>query len=84
MGGSTGTTCPRTQLDQRERYAFMPPLDPAALGRGALCRGALDAGAVRAERPVRSAASCSAVVERRQGDEVLGYYAAWLGRAVAP
>lgn len=65
------------QLDQRGRYGFMPPLDPAALGR-ALYVTELWSGSAEGIVPSIGGTYLT-TIERRNGDEVLGTYGVWLG-----
>jgi 4-amino-4-deoxy-L-arabinose transferase-like glycosyltransferase len=66
------------QLDQRHRYRFMPELDPAALGR-ALFVGELWSPELASTASSPIGGTFLKVVERRSGDEVLGYYGVWVG-----
>lgn len=77
-GRFSGTDLLAAQLDQRQRYAFMPPLDPAALGRALFVMELwTPEQAATATSPIGG--TFLKVVERRNGDEVLGYYAVWVG-----
>lgn len=77
-GRFNGNNLPSYQLDQRGRYAYMPPLDPAAEGRALYVMELWTpeqyetAGTPFGGEKVK-------MVERRHGDEVLGYYAVWVG-----
>jgi 4-amino-4-deoxy-L-arabinose transferase-like glycosyltransferase len=77
-GRFSGNNLFAAQLDQRERYAFMPPLDPARLGR-ALFVSELWTPEQAAAMTSPIGGTFLKVIERRNGDELLGYYGVWVG-----
>lgn len=77
-GRFNGNGLPAYQLDQPERYAYMPPLDAAALGRALYVMQLWTQEQYdTAESPLGG--KKLPMIGRRHGDEVLGYYAVWVG-----
>jgi 4-amino-4-deoxy-L-arabinose transferase-like glycosyltransferase len=79
-GHFAGSPLPALQLDQRERYAFLPPLEPEALGWPMLYVEEVWAPEVPGIDRF-AAGEYLGVIERRHGTEMLGRYAVWVVRS---